>query len=1025
MATTLTGSEFRNRYFHFDEEPLVYFALEGNDDVSGHSGDDVLYGGPDDDWLRGWSGADELYGGEGNDVVNYTTVDEQVGVTLNFDTGAGSGGDAEGDVLDSIERVQASPYDDVIIGSDVLISVGGNGGDDEISVTGTGQAVYGGDGDDHLDASGAEGASLYGGNDDDTLIGSDRKDGLFGGDGNDVIDAGGGEAESLYGGDGDDLMFGTSMDDLFYGGLGADTYRGGDGIDTVWVGADDASEGMTVDMNGGASSGGDAEGDVFDAIENVFGMTFHDDTVYGNGLDNSLNGGVSGRDRLEGRGGNDHLKASLDGGEFYGGEGDDRIEGSQEADTVWGGADDDAISTYRGDDTIWAGAGEDTIQAGYSVFVLSDLGPEKQLIDAGSDDDEVTVLGGMMELNAGGGDDQVHFDGGYLDFNGTTLDGGEGFDALTFRFDGFAVDLAAETVSWTTGGETYVMVVRNFESVEGAGPTAWKGGPGDDALTLTEGVTYEADGGGGQDVADLGDAAGAARIDLRQREIEGGGFDGTTLARIEEIVAGAGAQTVTGRNVGEFVDLGEGDDTAILNGGKDLFMGGPGADVYDGGKDLDVVIYAESDGGVTVSLARGRGARADAAGDRLSGIENALGSLHDDKLTGDGESNLLLGLDGDDTIWGGGGERDVLFGDGRFEKDGLGSRLFRNDGDGEGDDVIYGGAGFDRILGGAGADTLRGDGFTDHVFGGLGEDRVIGGAGDDLLEGGGGVDELFGGAGRDKLRGGDEADTLSGGGKADTLDGNGGNDLMRGGGGDDTFRGAAGDDRIFGGAGEDRIEGALDDDKLFGGSRDDLLIGGRGDDTLDGGSGGDRLWGGENQDAVDYSGGKQGVAVRLKAKGGAASGGEAEGDSIFAVEDVIGSQGADRIVGDDAKNTLRGEGGADRLNGLEGDDSLVGGAGDDTLVGLQGDDGLRGDAGRDVFVYRPDSQVDRIVDFAPSQDVVRLLGFAQAPDIAALARDGPDGLEVAFDARSRLIFEGFTLATLDLTDPVAIDAVFD
>src|SRR3546814_2331555 len=70
-------------------------------------------------------------------------------------------------------------------------------------------------------------------------------------------------------------------------------------------------------------------------------------------------------------------------------------------------------------------------------------------------------------------------------------------------------------------------------------------------------------------------------------------------------------------------------------------------------------------------------------------------------------------------------------------------------------------------------------------------------------------------------------------------------------------------------------------------------------------------------------------------------GGEAEGDRLFGLETVIGSNYADSITGSD--DVLAG----DTLYGRGGDDLLVGGAGDDHLDGGSGNDLLRGGTGDD------------------------------------------------------------------------------
>ena len=68
---------------------------------------------------------------------------------------------------------------------------------------------------------------------------------------------------------------------------------------------------------------------------------------------------------------------------------------------------------------------------------------------------------------------------------------------------------------------------------------------------------------------------------------------------------------------------------------------------------------------------------------------------------------------------------------------------------------------------------------------------------------------------------------------------------------------------------------------------------------------------------------------------------------------------ADRLVGTQLRDTLRGLGGGDTILGLAGDDLLDGGAGNDTLVGGKGRDLLYGRTGDDVLSVR-DGVRDRV-----------------------------------------------------------------
>ncbi|WP_454017901.1 hypothetical protein [Azospirillum sp. Marseille-Q6669] len=64
---------------------------------------------------------------------------------------------------------------------------------------------------------------------------------------------------------------------------------------------------------------------------------------------------------------------------------------------------------------------------------------------------------------------------------------------------------------------------------------------------------------------------------------------------------------------------------------------------------------------VTVNLTTGLGSGGNAQGDRLSGIENLLGSDGNDRLTGDAGGNRIDGRAGNDTLAGLGGA-DTLIG---------------------------------------------------------------------------------------------------------------------------------------------------------------------------------------------------------------------------------------------------------------------------------------------------------------------------------------------------------------------------
>ena len=166
-------------------------------------------------------------------------------------------------------------------------------------------------------------------------------------------------------------------------------------------------------------------------------------------------------------------------------------------------------------------------------------------------------------------------------------------------------------------------------------------------------------------------------------------------------------------------------------------------------------------------------------------------------------------------------------------------------------------------------------------------------------------------------------------GGADTLLGGAGNDLMIGGAGADTFDGGTGVDTVsfissasaitinlasgmgFGGDAQGdsfaNVENAIGseyDDVLTGNASINELSGGLGDDALEGGAGADALDGGAGTDTASYAGSVSAVDVNLST--GVGAGGDAAGDMLTNIENLLGSSGDDTLTGDANANSLTG-----------------------------------------------------------------------------------------------------------------------
>ena len=133
------------------------------------------------------------------------------------------------------------------------------------------------------------------------------------------------------------------------------------------------------------------------------------------------------------------------------------------------------------------------------------------------------------------------------------------------------------------------------------------------------------------------------------------------------------------------------------------------------------------------------------------------------------------------------------------------------------------------------------------------------------------------------------------------------------------------------------VVGTAHHDILYGNDfASDRMYGGAGDDVFHSSGGRDYFNGGTGFDTVNYSGSSSGVDVRLY--NGRGIGGDAQGDTYFGIEGLVGSSHGDNLHGSSANNTLDGGGGNDYLYGYSGNDTFIGGSGSDYMNGGTGHD---------------------------------------------------------------------------------------
>ncbi|WP_319799189.1 beta strand repeat-containing protein, partial [Nitrobacter sp.] len=227
----------------------TFISIEG---IRGSNFDDVLIGDANSNFLRGGLGADTLDGGGGSDWADY--LNAAGGLTVSLANPGVNTGEAAGDTYTSIENIQGSAFDDVLIGdANSNFLRGGLGAD----------TLDGGDGSDWADYLNAAGGLTV------SLANPSINTGEAAGDTYTSI-------ENIQGSAFDDTLIGDNNNNMFRGGGGNDTINGGDGIDTAVFSGNRASYTLT-DLGGGSVRVVGADGtDTLDSIEK---LQFADQTI--------------------------------------------------------------------------------------------------------------------------------------------------------------------------------------------------------------------------------------------------------------------------------------------------------------------------------------------------------------------------------------------------------------------------------------------------------------------------------------------------------------------------------------------------------------------------------------------------------------------------------------------------------------------------------------------------------------------------------------------------------------------------
>lgn len=929
---------------------------DGNDTLQGGDGNDVIEGGAGDDNIFGGNDKDQLFGGDGKDLIH---------------------GGAEDDIMDGQ------------IGDDYLL--GADGGD----------FITGGIGNDVVD----------GGTGNDVLLGEVGNDIIYGGEGDDSILTGFGD-DILLGGKGNDTLSGEDGNDLYFAidGDGKDTISDDEGINQIYF-SDAAMSDLTIKAVGNnlvltttknglteititdywsnrnfnalyfadgkqvlldrlqypatgetvsfstASDASDKLVNLEATLKNVMTNVEERMSVNATNADstwsssNYMTGGVAipdtathyneivpvtykksrgkfgghytvhGKDhpelladmgdRVVGSWWNEHIIGSGKAEAFYGNGGSDEIETGDGNDLAFGGSGSDAILGGNGNDYLMGGTGDDAPLHGEAGNDTIYGGDGNDLIrgdnDGQSYDDLAYGGGGDDRVYGGGGQDLIFGESGH-----DTIDGGNGKDVLV---GGAGNDTLYGDKEIRLEPVYLLGVFRGYQPVEDStgDSDVIYGGDGDDTIYAE------------------------TRLTTYTRALSYGLVLETVTIHNNETAD----NYLSGGNGNDKIYGAWGDDMMIGGSGADWLEGSRGADEINGGDGNDIALGGEGDdlmygGDESASTASGAGA---------VGISAAV-------------NDVLYGHQGSDFIVGGAGN-DYIVGDQFAGTESVAESLRTYANTTGARDYLYGGDGNDEIHGNGGNDFIIGGDGNDVSYGGQGNDEIFGSDGDDSLFGEAGNDTIAGGSGRDRIDGGDGIDTLT---FTDQITPYGITAILFNNEGHGAIHVAADADHInltkveFSGTWQDsfsgieNLTGSYGNDRLWGNDLANILIGLAGNDTLTGGSGADTLDGGDGIDTAAYAASKTSITINLgNLVGAQGTTGDALGDKLIGIENIIGGEGHDTITGNGLANFLYGGLGNDTIFGGAGNDQIFGEGGDNTLGGDAGDDILYGYTGNDVI----------------------------------------------------------------------------
>lgn len=549
---------------------------------------------------------------------------------------------------------------------------------------------------------------LWGGEGADELYGSDGADVIMGGPGSDIIAGGGDTPNELYGGPGNDRYLVAHPGDTI--------------VELIGEGTDIIETSLAAYALGAN-------------LENLIFTGTGSAVLVGNSLANRITGGSSNDELIGGSGDDVYDTTPGDTVVELPGEGIDSVVTSENAyflrsnieNLFFAGAGSAVLVGNELDNLIVGGAGNDELIGGTGKDTYMATAQDTIVESAGEGIDQVLTAENSYVLRAANVENLI-FNGS----GGAMLTGSAG--------DNIIIGAAGADLLSGLDGSDYLI-----------------GLDGDDVLAGGAGVANQLQGGGGNDTY-LVDAAGDTIVEFFD---EGRDSVRTAIpiyvlqANIEDLIfTGISSAVLVGNALSNHIAGGPGDDEMIGGDGDDTYVTTLG----------DTIVELDGEGNDTIETVSNDYSLV------VPNIENVTfigsgparleGNAADNRLVGGLDADTLIGLAGNDLLFGGSGERNVLIGGSGDDTYYL-SAFFPNgfepwdtvvELDGEGiDALVSSGDGTlpanveNLFLVGTRSEFLfryngNGNDLDNYIVGSTVDDRLNGGPGSDTLVGNGGSD---------------------------------------------------------------------------------------------------------------------------------------------------------------------------------------------------------------------------------------------------------------------------------------------